>query len=176
MYAQGDINEKNVICELNENDRIIMYSILCITIFLCSITIFSRSLSIYDTYFCYITILIEAILVISIHINNRLLIDITHYGIALILIFSIFVEDLYVLCCAIVGLLFVQIQWKILDKCILYTKEQSDIISKYKLDYVTHIGALIITIILSFKIGKQTNIKEIIKDNPIIIGDLDTSE
>lgn len=132
-------------------------TIVCINLLL---VLYYNNLNHFDSILSYISIIMGIILIYSVHNDNRFFINLVHYFIIIFFFpLSIFFTNEFLLFAGLICVLFVQIQWKCLNKCILWTDKQEKIVEYYGLDYIFYFGVLFITIIISYKLGKLNKIK-----------------
>ena len=122
---------------------------------------FSKEFTNYDKIFVYFVVVSHFLFYISLYFEHRPTLDILHIFVSLSCIMGIIVKHKYLLYLILLFLLFLQIQWLSIKKCMLNTDEQN---KKFNLGYgkFTSILTLLYTCYISFKIGK-VNLKKIIE-------------
>ena len=139
---------------IKKNEKYTICSFISIICLLGILILIYRNLNFYDYIITFLSIIFLLPLIYFVYIDNRFFIDLIHFYIAILFVLSIFFNDKFLLFNALLSSIFTQIQWKIFDKCILFTCDQVSNNEYYGINYITEIGVLFVTIILSYKLGK----------------------
>lgn len=139
---------------IKKNEKYTICSVIFITCLLFTLTLIYRNLFFYDYIVTFLSIIFLLPLIYFIYIDNRFFIDLIHFYIAILFVLSVFFNDKFLVLTSLLASIFTQIQWKIFNKCILFTCEQVSNNEYYGINYITEIGILFVTIILSYKLGR----------------------
>lgn len=140
---------------IKKNEKYTICSAIFIACLLFTLTLIYRDLGFYDYIVSIISIIFLFPLIYFVYIDNRFFIDLIHFYIAILFVLSLFFNDKFLLLTSLLSSIFTQIQWKIFNKCILFTCDQVYNNEYYGINYITEIGVIILTIILSYKLGKK---------------------
>lgn len=148
--------------EITQHDKRLIYSISWFVIVSLSLITLLCDLIWSERCAAYFTICTKVVLIYALYVDNRRFIDIAHYNIGVCFMLSILCTNVWLLSIGLVCILFVQIQWLCLSKCILATKADVNLMTLFGMGYIPIFGAMFITIALAYKIGyssaKMTNI------------------
>lgn len=137
-----------------DNDQLKMFILtILIDIGLIYLLLYQK-LNITDYIFCYIILISHLLFLYGLWNNNEKLLDFLHYLIFIFLSLTIFVENIYLLTISLFLISIIQILWIIEERCILNKKGE---INNFGYGKEINICSLILTIILSIKIGYKYN-------------------
>ena len=139
---------------IKKNEKYTICSVIFIICLLLTLILICRNLIFYDYIVTLLSIIFLLPLIYFVYIDNRFFIDLIHFYIAIVFVLSTFFNDKFLLLTSLLACIFTQIQWKIFDKCILFTCDQVSNNEYYGINYITEIGILFVTIILSYKLGR----------------------
>jgi len=139
---------------IKKNEKYTICSVIFIICLLGILILIYKNLNFYDYIVTLLSIIFLLPLIYFVYIDNRFFIDLIHFYIAILFVLSIFFNDKFLLLISLFVSIFTQIQWKIFDKCILFTCDQVSNNEYYGINYITEIGILFVTIILSYKLGR----------------------
>ena len=146
------IKDNNLL--IKKNEKYTICTVIFITCLLFTLTLIYRNLIFYDYIVTLLSIIFLFPLIYFVYIDNRFFIDLIHFYIAILFVLSTYFNDKFLLLTSLLASIFTQIQWKIFDKCILFTCDQVSNNEYYGINYITEIGILFVTIILSYKLGR----------------------
>ena len=116
-----------------------------------------RSLNRMDTYLIFLFLLCHIVFLYSLIKNNEILINILHYLLCILLFVTAFlVKDIFLLMVLLFLVFMIQFLWIIENKCIM-NKDGEKMFHNKWIDNGGRVVTLLLTIYLSFKIGKCTN-------------------
>jgi len=101
----------------------------------------------------YFVLCTKLVLIYALYTDNRRFIDIAHYNIGVCFMLSVLCTNIWILSIGLICILFVQIQWLCLSKCILATKADMNLLTLFGMGYLPVFGAMFITVALAYKIG-----------------------
>ena len=116
----------------------------------------NQKLNKYDTIFIFIAIFVHLLFYIGLFFNNRKLLDICHYMISIMIIFSIFIKNETLMMLLLSLIIVIYITWGLFNKCILNTAKQNETNLSYELTGFTAV-TLYNTVVLILLL-KLTNI------------------
>ena len=126
-------------------DVFLIYILLC------------RFLNRMDTYLIFLFLLCHIVFLYSLIKNNEMLINILHYLLCILLFVTAFlVEDILLLMVLLFLVFMIQFLWIIENKCIM-NKDGEQMFRNKWIDNGGRVVTLLLTIYLSFKIGKCMN-------------------
>ena len=141
---------------MNKTDRkaLFIVTIILDLILLILWSKFSKEFTNYDKIFVYFVVITHLFFYISLYYEHRPTLDILHISVAISCIMGVIVKHKYLLYLILLFLLFLQIQWLSINKCMLHTDEQN---KNSNLGYgkITSIITLLYTCYISFKLGKN---------------------
>jgi hypothetical protein len=141
---------------MKTNEKILVYITTIVIDILLIWILVNQKLNKYDTIFIFIAIFVHLLFYIGLFFNNRKLLDICHYMISIMIIFSIFIKNETLMMLLLSLIIVIYITWGLFNKCILNTAKQNETNLSYELTGFTAV-TLYNTVVLILLL-KLTNI------------------
>ena len=93
----------------------------------------NQNLNMYDTTFIYIALFTHIVFYMGIYTQKRLILDPCHYLMFILIIFSIFIKNKFLIILLITLIIVVYITWGFFNRCILNTAKQNETNIVYEL-------------------------------------------
>ena len=138
------------------NEKILVYITTIVIDILLIWILVTQKLNKYDIIFICTALFFHLLFYIGLFFNNRTLLDICHYMLSIMIIFSIFIKNETLIMLLLSLIIVIYITWGLFNKCILNTAKQNETNLFYELTGFT-VTTLYNTVVLILLL-KLTNI------------------
>lgn len=111
---------------MNSNEKILVYITTIVIDILLIWILVTQKLNKYDIIFICTALFFHLLFYIGLFFNNRTLLDICHYMLSIMIIFSIFIKNETLIMLLLSLIIVIYITWGLFNKCILNTAKQNE--------------------------------------------------